>query len=159
MLGNHGYALATRMLRHREDAADAVQDAMHQIFRKSKTFDARRGSLKAWFLTIVRNRCIDMRRRSAPLSGNESFDPMDEKRLPADHINQRNELVQQVTAALAAMSDSNREIILLRDFEKLSYSEISQVLGIAQGTVMSRLHRARRQLRTDVMSHQKPETS
>ena len=84
---------------------------------------------------------------------------MDEKRLPADHINQRNELVQQVTAALAAMSDSNREIILLRDFEKLSYSEISQVLGIAQGTVMSRLHRARRQLRTDVMSQQKPETS
>ncbi len=159
MLGNHGYALANRMLHHREDAADAVQDAMHQMFRKSNSFDARRGSIKAWFLTIVRNRCIDMHRRSTPRSGDDDFDPMDEKGLPADHINQSNELVAQVTVALEAMSDSNREIILLRDFERLSYREISQILGIAPGTVMSRLHRARQQLKRDVMSGQKPETS
>ncbi len=61
--------------------------------------------------------------------------------------------------ALEAMSGCNREIILLRDVERLNYPEISQILGIASGTVMSRLHRARQQLRRDVMSGQKPETS
>ena len=50
MLGNHGYALANRMWHDREDAADAVQDAMHLMFHKSTSFDAKPGSSKAWFL-------------------------------------------------------------------------------------------------------------
>ena len=152
ILGNQGYALALRILRHREDAADAVQDAMHQMFRKQASFDAARGSIKAWFLKIVRNRCIDMQRKSRPNTGSEVFDPVDAGQVTADEASQRDELTEAVKQALGEMPESAREIILLRDFDGLSYAEISQVLGIASGTVMSRLHRARQQLREKVMS-------
>ncbi len=150
MMGNQGYSLALRILRHREDAADAVQDAMHQLFRKQKTFDATRGSLRSWFLKIVRNRCIDMQRKNRPASGTEYFDPVDQATGSAEDSSQRSELVAMVRAALADLSGDAREIILLRDFHGLSYAEIGDVLGLASGTVMSRLHRARQQLRSKV---------
>jgi len=150
-LGDQGFALALRILRHREDAADAVQDALHQLFRKHDRFDARRGSIKSWFLKIVRNRCIDMQRKSRPTTAAEQFDPVDGKKPTPDKITEQSELVASVQAALGQMSEAAREIILLRDFHGLGYAEISQVLGIASGTVMSRLHRARQQLRELVL--------
>ena len=151
VLGNQGFALALRILRHREDAADAVQDAMHQLFRKQDSFDARRGSVKAWFLKIVRNRCIDMQRKSRPLSAGDQFDPMDKNELTSQDLSEKSELIESVRAALKELTEDAREIILLRDFHGLSYAEISQVLGVASGTVMSRLHRARQQLRTKAL--------
>jgi RNA polymerase sigma-70 factor (ECF subfamily) len=154
LLGNHGFALAMRMLRNREDAADAVQDAMHQMFRKQAAFDSGRGCLRAWFLKIVRNRCIDMQRKLRPRPAGAALDPADSGALTPDQLGERDELVTAVRRALAGLPGDAREIILLRDYDGLSYAEISQVLGIAAGTVMSRLHRARQQLRQKVMSDQ-----
>ena len=68
----------------------------------------------------------------------------------------QDELISKTRHALAGMPESAREIILLRDFDGLSYGEIAQVLGIAQGTVMSRLHRARQQLANLVLSNNGP---
>ena len=155
MLGNQGFALALRILRHREDAADAVQDAMHQLFRKQQAFDARRGSVKSWFLKIVRNRCIDMQRKSKPSLVGETFDPVDCGKLSPEQSTEQDELVAMVRSAIQELSPAAREIILLRDFHELGYSEISDVLGIASGTVMSRLHRARQQLREKVITRKK----
>lgn len=152
LLGNQGYALALGILRHRDDAADAVQDAMHQLFRKQESFDAGRGTLKAWFLKIVRNRCIDMQRKSRPSTATQQFDPVDSSESAPDQLTEKRELVASVRSALEAMPDAAREIIMLRDFHGLSYAEISEVLGVASGTVMSRLHRARQQLREKVLS-------
>ena len=152
-LGNQGFALALRILGHREDAADAVQDAMHQLFRKHGSFDSRQGSIRGWFLKIVRNRSIDMRRKLRPVSGNESLDPLNTHESSAADIAQQNELVSQVRQALNDMPEETREIIMLRDFHSFSYAEISSVLGIPVGTVMSRLHRARQQLRKEVMNN------
>lgn len=151
ILGNQGFALALRILRHREDAADAVQDAMHQMVRKQASFDAARGSLRAWFLKIVRNRCLDIQRKSRPTTGYQSLDPVDTGPTGPDQSMQQQELNTVVQQALNQLPVDAREIILLRDFDALSYAEISQVLGIASGTVMSRLHRARQQLREKVM--------
>ncbi len=64
-LGNRGFALAMQMLGRRDDAADAVQDALHQLVRKWRSFDAERGELTSWFLKIVRNRCVDLIRQRA----------------------------------------------------------------------------------------------
>ena len=152
-LGNQGFALACRILHHRDDAADAVQDAMHQMIRKWSSFESQQGSLKAWFLTIVRNRCIDMRPRKRALSGLERLDPVDLNARSGDDFAMQDELVLRTRQALAEMPESAREIILLRDFDGLSYGEIAQILGIAQGTVMSRLHRARQQLGNLVLSN------
>ena len=157
-LGNQGFALAMRILRHRDDAADAVQDAMHQLFRKQESFDPGRGTLKAWFLKIVRNRSIDMKRKSRPSTAADQFDqfdPVDSSAARPDHATEQGELIAQVQAALAMMPEAAREIILLRDFHGLSYAEISEVLGLASGTVMSRLHRARQQLRHNVLKTDK----
>lgn len=154
MLGNQGFALALRLLRHREDAADAVQDAMHQLFRKQQSFDAKRGSVKSWFLKIVRNRCIDMQRKSKPGLIGETFDPVDCNRLSPDQSMEQDELAGMVRSAIQELSPAAREIILLRDFHGLGYAEISDVLGIASGTVMSRLHRARQQLREKVITRE-----
>lgn len=158
-LGNQGYALAMRILRHREDAADAVQDAMHQLFRKQDSFQSSRGTVKSWFLKIVRNRCIDMQRKSAASTGTEVFDPVDKNVSTPDQVTQRSELVASVQAALQEMPIDAREIILLRDFHGLSYAGIAEVLGIANGTVMSRLHRARQLLREKVMATYETKTT
>jgi RNA polymerase sigma-70 factor (ECF subfamily) len=149
-LGNQGFTLALRILRHREDAADAVQDAMHQLVRKHASYDARRGSMRSWFLRIVRNRCIDMQRKSRPTPAGDGFDPMDHTEQSPDDRTERRELTDRVRSALDRLSAEAREIVLLRDFLGLSYAEISDVLDVSSGTVMSRLHRARQKLREQV---------
>lgn len=150
-LGNQGFALAFRILGHREDAADAVQDSLCQLFRKHASFDSKRGSIKAWFLKIVRNRCIDIQRKSRPQTGAAEYQPVDSVAGPLQRV-QQSELISHVKMALEQMPQAGREIIMLRDFHGLSYAEISEVLGIAGGTVMSRLHRARQQLRDKVLT-------
>lgn len=153
-LGNQGFSLAFRMLGHRDDAADAVQDAMHQMYRRQTTYRAGRGSVRSWFLKIVRNRCIDMQRKLRPAPAGEFLDPIDQRTGSPLAVSERDELVARVRQALAELSDANREIILLRDFHGLRYAEICEVLGLSSGTVMSRLHRARQQLRNKVIPAQ-----
>jgi len=65
----------------------------------------------------------------------------------ADDALDRRELAQRVWRAIAELDGDKREILVLRDFHDLSYAELARVLDIPQGTVMSRLHGARRQLR------------
>ena len=143
-LGQRGFALAFRLLRHREDAADVVQDALHQLFRSQQTYEPAGGAVSAWFLKIVRNRAIDIQRKRRPRLAGQDFNPaMTES---ADPIVQ-SETQKRVRESLAALDEPTREILLLRDFHDLSYAEISEVLGIPSGTVMSRLHRARTKLR------------
>jgi RNA polymerase sigma-70 factor (ECF subfamily) len=148
-LGRAGYALALQLLRHREDAADAVQDALQRLVQKRGLFDARRGTLRAWFLKIVRNRSLDLLRRRK----RHRCDAADVVHVPAparqrpDATVAEAELLNLVRKTLEDMPEPQREIILLRDFHQLSYAEIAEVLSIRSGTVMSRLHRARLELR------------
>ena len=150
-LGNQGYALAMQILRHREDAADAVQDALHQLFKHRSSFDSARGTLQAWFLKIVRNRCIDIKRKTKPVSTTNPGEIVDSLHSNPQDAAQQNELVQTALAALDKMPGDAREIILLRDYHDLSYAQIADVLGVPAGTVMSRLHRAREKLRNMVL--------
>ena len=106
-LGNGAHALATQMLGSAEAAEDAVQDAFTSVLHRPDAFDASKGTLKSWFLTIVHNRCIDLIRRRRP----EESDIAD--------------------------------------------AGIADVLGIAKGTVMSRLHRARLALKEELTRHGK----
>ena len=66
---------------------------------------------------------------------------------PLEHALLREQQDRQLHAALRELSDAQREIVMLRDFLDLSYAEIAEVLELAQGTVMSRLHRARQELK------------
>jgi len=149
--GNGAHALALQMLGNTDDATDAVQDAFVKVLNKPAAYDADAGPLKPWFLRVVRNRCIDLIRRRRPEDANalELSDPG-----PGPEVSlegeQRNQLLKH---ALASLSVDQRQIIVLRDYMDLSYAEIADVLEIAGGTVMSRLHRARMVLKEELTSH------
>ena len=149
------YLLALQMLGNREDAMDVTQDAMLRFFSTLKSFDATR-RVRPWLFTIVRNQVRDLwrqrQRRPADAAG-ESDALVGQLATPQPSPEadlRRRELKERVWRALAALPADKREIIVLRDFHDLSYSDIAQVLGIPIGTVMSRLHGARRRLRAQL---------
>ena len=140
-LGNGAHALAIQILGNADDAADAVQDALAQALRRSGQYRPERGPLKAWFLGIVRHRCIDLLRRRKPES-----DKVDEIAAAApgpEELAERAQESSRLQQAIARLPAEQRQIIVLRDYMDLSYAEIATVLEIAPGTVMSRLHRSR----------------
>ena len=146
------YLLALQMLGNRDDAMDVTQDAMLRFFSTLSSFDATR-RVQPWLFTIVRNQVRDLwrqrQRRPADAIG-ESDALVGQLAAPQPSPEadlHRRELRQRVWRALATLSVDKREIIVLRDFHDLSYGDIAQVLDIPIGTVMSRLHGARRQLR------------
>ncbi len=140
-LGGGAHALATQILGNADDAADAVHDAFATVLARPAAFDDKKGALKPWFLRVVRNRCIDMIRRRRASDGDVdevvATTPNPEEAL---QIDQRSQALRR---ALASISDDKREVVVLRDYLDLSYAEVAKVLGVAPGTVMSRIHRAR----------------
>jgi len=140
-LGGGAHALAIQLLGNVDDAADAVHDAFETVLSHPDAYDAAKGPLKPWFLRVVRNRCFDMlrRRRGSDVPVESLIDPC---ATPDEALNTAQRAFA-INRALARISTDKREIVVLRDYLDLSYAEISDVLRIAPGTVMSRLHRAR----------------
>lgn len=142
------YTLARYLLRDEHDAQDAVQDAALRALRYFETY--REGDARAWLLAIVRNCCLTWHRRqriqraSVPLA---HADPTD---LAAARETDARAIARSERAALeramAALPVEFREVIVLREIQELSYKEISDVVGVPIGTVMSRLSRARKRL-------------
>lgn len=152
------YLLALQLLGNPDDALDVAQDSLLSFFAKLNRFEVER-PVKPWLLAIVRNRAHDLMRRrkvrsAEPLPGDgETYRPelIDEDADPAGDFEQR-ELRARVWTALSALHESQREILVLRDYQDLSYAEIAAALDIPIGTVMSRLHRARASLRERLSS-------
>ena len=140
-LGGGAHALAIQILGNSEDARDAVHDAIAVVLGRPDAYDAKKGPLRAWFLRLVRNRCIDLlrKRRTDGVSDEEPADAAPGPETAAE-ISQRDDALR---AALQSLEADQRQIIVLRDYLDLSYAEITGVLDIPAGTVMSRLHRAR----------------
>ena len=149
--------LAQRLLGDREEARDLAQDVFLQVFRTLGRFQGR-SSLKTWIYRITVNQCRNRqrwwrrRRRDKALSL-EDLKPMDEARLadaegvPAFEQVARRETAQRVQDALLRLSFDHRSILVLREVEGLRCEEIATALGVPEGTVKSRLARAREQLR------------
>lgn len=143
--------MATQMLGNADDAADAVHDVFAKVLRKPQAFDAKQGALTPWFLRVLRNHCIDVIRRRRPLETDvEALREPGPGPAASFEIAQRDLALQ---TALRKLSAGQREIIVLRDYMDLSYAEIADVLALAPGTVMSRLHRARLALKENLCSH------
>jgi RNA polymerase sigma-70 factor (ECF subfamily) len=147
------YVLALQLLGNRDDALDVAQEAMLRFFATLDRLTPGR-PVRPWLLTIVRNQSRDLWRRRR-VHRAESIDGAGEG-LAAELIARtpdpeeaagREELRRRVWRALSRLSEGHREIVVLRDFHGLSYEEIAHVLDVRIGTVMSRLHAARGQLR------------
>ena len=154
------YSLARWMLRHPQDAEDAVQDS---VLKAYKAFDGHTGtSPAAWLLAIVRNTCLtQIERRRADQKVvvlSDMASGTDHERRPAmlrpdtappaDETLITEEQRRRVHAAIAMLPVQFREVIVLREFHDLSYREIADIVGTPVGTVMSRLARARERLKT-----------
>jgi RNA polymerase sigma-70 factor (ECF subfamily) len=141
------YNLARWLTRSDHDAEDVVQEA---YVRALTFFDSFRGEDgRAWLLTVVRNTCYTWlekhRSREPPVSLDERIHaPTSE--LNPEEIFLRQADGEELRAAVEALPVEFREVIVLRELEELSYKEISVVLSIPLGTVMSRLTRARARL-------------
>ena len=145
MLVEKGFALAVQILGCEQDGADVLQDSLRKLVHSGQ-FEAERGSRKAFFLKIVRNAALDTIRRRKP-QDEERVASLPDAALSPDRQVEQRELGEILRRELASMDLGQREIIVLRDFHGLSYAEIAEVMNIRQGTVMSRLHRARTELR------------
>jgi len=147
------YRFALQLTGNREDAADVTQEAMIRFLDTLQRFEDGRPVLP-WLFRIVRNKSYDLGRRQKVRRA-ESLDELLEKGMPAPVQRdgdpaarlERRDLRRRVWSALGRLPDKQREILVLREYQDLSYGEIGSVLGVPTGTVMSRLHRARRALR------------
>ena len=143
------HRLARWLMRNEHDAQDVVQEASLRAFQYFRTFVG--GDGRAWFLRIVRNTCYGRRRHryQAPI---ESFDEEQHSRArpqsdPEALLLQTDD-ARVIARTLSSLPDHFHQMLVLRELEGLSYRELSDVIGIPIGTVMSRLSRAREALRS-----------
>jgi RNA polymerase sigma-70 factor (ECF subfamily) len=135
----------------REEAEDVVQEAFVQAYLKLENFQ-RTSAFYTWIYRIAFNISVSRRRRKRPeISVEKTRDqtgaePIDRSE-PAGQRLEREEGAQQVHAALNMLSDEHRAILVLREMEGCCYESIAEVLDLPVGTVRSRLHRARIQLK------------
>jgi RNA polymerase sigma-70 factor (ECF subfamily) len=149
-------ALALGMLRNREDALDIVQDTFTKAYQSLDKFKGD-SSFYTWVYRIGVNLCIDHQRRESRYVqlGGDSEEVGDEVAPPSAEDLERDEPFEmahsteigaQLVDAINELTPEHRAVILLREVDGLSYEEISQALDCPKGTVMSRLHYARRLL-------------
>jgi len=137
-------------------SSDLVQDVMQKAIRKGEQLNNEK-ALDAWLFTILTNCWRDYCRKQKETV---EFDEQQIVDLVTDgqQDDERAIIISQVRSAVAKLSDDQRQVLTLVDLEGMSYSEVSKVLGIPMGTVMSRLCRARRQLK-DLLEVAEKETS
>ncbi len=136
-----------------EAAFDGVQDAMVQAYVKLETFQRNsRAAFYTWLYRIAFNLAVSRHRRerqtlsldrARDASGDE---PADNGLAPGARLEQQ-ERAAQVQAALATLSEEHRAILVLREIDDCAYDAIAEILDLPVGTIRSRLHRARLQLR------------
>ena len=144
--------VARSLTRNRADAEDLVQDTLIRAFKAIDRFDGRHP--RAWLLTILRNTHINRNRRRRPellRDPDTQLDrlaqsPVDDEASRPDRFVDR-QFDAAVEEALHALTAPFSEVIELVDIDGLSYAEAAEALGIPVGTVMSRLHRARKKIR------------
>ena len=149
------YNLALRTVGNEEDAADMTQEAFLRAYRSLGSF---RGAskLSVWLYRLTTNICIDFlrsrgRRPTVSLTAADEdeepqeLDVADDRFDPVQSL-ERAELRRAVQRGLASLPEDYRRILMLRELSGLSYAEIGQVLRLEEGTVKSRLFRARKKL-------------
>lgn len=138
---NHVFGLVYRMVGP-DDADDAHQQVFLQVFRNLHQF-AGESRFETWLFRLTINECLQLRRRRS----NRSPAPLEEDPVDSrpDHERSTDER-DLLDAALSRLEPDLRDVFVLREIQHLSYAEIGEALEISEGTVASRLNRARRRL-------------
>lgn len=161
---DQAYRTAYGILGNAEDAKDATQEAFIKIYKSLSKFKLQ-SSFSTWMYRIIHNTCLDIlrkrkRRRELPMetknsSGTEGYEiPVEDAGEGPEALLDYAFLKEEVKRGISKLPEEYQGVVVLRDIEDLSYEEISEVLGISQGTVKSRLNRGRKQLRSYLSSLQ-----
>ncbi|HEY7732831.1 MAG TPA: sigma-70 family RNA polymerase sigma factor [Gaiellaceae bacterium] len=151
------YRVARRLVGSREEAEDLVQETYARAFRSWRSFTPGT-NLRAWLLRILTNLNLDRGRR---VQRSPDFQPLEEgdyylanklAEAAGEQVLDQDRVVERlsqdsIVTALSALSHDFRDVVVLVDIGEFSYADAAQILDIPIGTVMSRLHRGRRQLK------------
>lgn len=159
------YAVAFRYMKNEADASDVLQEAYIKLYTKLKTFSFK-SSFDTWFIRIVINCCYDALRqqktdrskrdqsedgndRSEMLPGSRSDESPEEAIL-------KDERRAVLERAMSLLSPEHRDVLILREYQQYSYEEIAGIMELSEGTVKSRINRAKLRLR-EILKEQNPE--
>jgi RNA polymerase sigma-70 factor (ECF subfamily) len=158
-------ALALAVVKNREDAEDITQESFVKAYLSLKEFKGQ-SSYFTWLYRIVYNMAIDFRRRmnrrgqnaveydeNRPGQGDRAEDLAGGFVEGPQESILRKETGRRIGEVLNELSDEHRAVIMLREVDGLSYEQIAEVTGISKGTVMSRLHYARKKLQRGLAEH------
>ena len=151
------YRLAYRLTGNQHDAEDLTQEVFVRVFRSLPSYTP--GTFEGWLHRITTNLFLDMARRRQRIRfeglGDQAVGLLrDDEPTPAQAFDARH-LDTDVQQALEALAPEYRAAVVLCDIEGLSYEEIAATLGVKLGTVRSRIHRGRAQLRA-ALDHRRP---
>jgi len=147
------YNIALRMTKDPEDAQELAQDALVRAFTAIKKFRGE-SSFSTWLYRITINVCTDfLRKRNKAVvvsleqgaAGNENGSPVQipEKNPGPDELAEKNQLKEMVKQAMDMLSAEHRQVLILRDLMDLTYKDIARTLNVNEGTIKSRINRAR----------------
>ncbi|MFD9749246.1 RNA polymerase sigma factor SigM [[Kitasatospora] papulosa] len=144
------WAVALRTLGDREEAADAVQDALVSAFRAAHTFRGQ-SAVTTWLHRITVNACLDRARKTAsrrtsPVDDTERLDQLMEPHESAEAPAERQDLHRELLAALATLPAEQRAALVLVDMQAYPVAEAARILDVPTGTVKSRCARGRARL-------------
>jgi RNA polymerase sigma-70 factor, ECF subfamily len=159
---NKAYGFAFRYMKNESDTMDVLQEAFIKLYMNLHTFSYK-SNFETWFIRIVINCCYDALRKNKTISvSSHGFAANDEEDLPLQIpdnspspeasllIKERQELL---LSALDRLPADQKDVLLLREYNNFAYAEIAEILQISEGTVKSRINRAKSNLR-DILTEQ-----
>jgi RNA polymerase sigma-70 factor (ECF subfamily) len=134
------YRFILKNLRHEEDARDVVQTAFEKMWRNRENIEAL--TARSYLFTVAHNHMIDHLRKTKRVSLKDEFN---EQAKVADQ--QQHNLKKILNEALGRLNETQRSLVMLKDYEGYSYEEIGKIMGLSESQVKVYLHRARIQLK------------
>jgi RNA polymerase sigma-70 factor (ECF subfamily) len=134
-----------RLVDDRELAEDLLQDVMLTVIH-DRGYDPDKGRFSAWLFTVARNRCLQHHRRVAVRRADDASSPLPRAADPPDPEEALGRH-QQVRVAMASLPEAQQQLLMLKQVGELTYREIAEILGAAEGTIKSRLHAATKAFR------------
>ncbi len=151
-----------RFVQSRELAEDLLQEAFLRVIRSAAKYK-QQAKFTTWLYTIARNLCVDNSRRAkhrnaksldSPLSSSDGsgtlLDVVAGNELPSDRAAVSKEIHVKLQAAIAELSEEQREVFLMREFLDMPFKQISEVVGVPENTVKSRMRYALQKLRLEL---------
>jgi RNA polymerase sigma-70 factor (ECF subfamily) len=134
------YRFIVKNLRHEEDARDVVQSAFEKLWRHREEVDS--AKIKSYLFTVAYNQMIDHIRKAKRVYLKEEF--REDSRIINRESNNAKAILQD---ALARLNETQRSLVMLKDYEGYSYEEIGKIMNLSESQVKVYLHRARLQLK------------